>query len=293
MFKGSFVAIITPFKNGEIDVGKLKELIDFLIQNGSAGIVPCGTTGESATLSHEEHKKVIKIVIEHTAGRAKVIAGTGSNNTAEAIELTKFAYDAGADGALLITPYYNKPTPKGLYSHFKEIAKNVALPIILYNVPGRTGVNMLPETVAQLAKIENIVGIKEASGNIQQVQEIIRLCREDFVVLSGEDALTFPMLCLGAKGVISVVANLVPHYVSEMVKEYENGNFIKARELHYFLLPLMNAMFLETNPIPVKTSLAMMGIASDEMRLPLTEMGEENKEKLRKILQEYRIIEEK
>jgi len=290
MFSGSYVALVTPFKNNRVDVDKLKELVEFHIRNGTSGIAPCGTTGESATLSHEEHRVVIKTVVESVNGRIKVIAGTGSNNTIEAIELTRFAKEVRADGCLVITPYYNKPTQNGLYLHFKEIAETVDIPMVMYNVPGRTGVNMLPSTVAKLAKIKNIVGLKEASGNITQVSQIVRDCGEEFDVLSGDDAMTFPILAVGGKGVISVAANIVPEQMGSLVEAFNRGDIKKARKMHLKMFSLFEAMFYETNPIPVKTAMNLMGMISDEIRLPLCKMSDENLAKLKTTLQEYKLI---
>ena len=293
MFEGSFVAIVTPFKNGKVDAKALKDLIEFHIENGTNGIVPCGTTGESATLSHHEHEEVIRIAVETCRGRVPVLAGTGSNATHEAIELTLSAQKLGADGALLITPYYNKPTQQGLYQHFAAVAKETRLPIILYNVPSRTSINMLPETVARLSKIENIVGIKEASGNLVQVSEIIQSCGTDFEVISGEDALTWPILALGGKGVISVTANLVPEKLSKLCKAALKGDMAIARSLHYELLKLNDVMFIETNPIPVKAALVIMGRIDNEFRAPLCPPSDQNLSTLKSVLQEYTLSNKK
>jgi 4-hydroxy-tetrahydrodipicolinate synthase len=290
MFSGSFVAVVTPFRNNKVDVEKLKELVEFHIKKGTSGIVPCGTTGESPTLSHEEHRIVIETVIKAVNGRIKVIAGTGSNNTNEAIELTRFAKKVGADGCLVITPYYNKPTQNGLYLHFKQIAETVDIPVVMYNVPGRTGVNMLPSTAAKLSKIKNIIGLKEASGNITQISQIVRECGEEFDVLSGDDAMTFPILAVGGKGVISVAANIAPAEVAGLVEAFNGGDINKSRKMHLKMLPLFGAMFYETNPIPVKTSMNLMGMISDEIRLPLCKMSEENLKKLKTTLKEYKLI---
>ncbi|MBW1977562.1 MAG: 4-hydroxy-tetrahydrodipicolinate synthase [Deltaproteobacteria bacterium] len=290
MFKGSIVAIVTPFKNGQVDEEKYRELIEFQIENGTSAIVPCGTTGESATLSMEEHSRVIDIAIQAANKRVPVIAGTGGNSTAEAIELTEHAKKSGADATLQVTPYYNKPTQQGLYEHFKAIAKAVALPQVLYNVPGRTGLNMLPETVARLAELPEIVAVKEASGNLGQMADIVQLAGEKITLLSGDDNLTLPVLAIGGKGVISVVANIVPKDTAEMVNAYENGEIERARELFYKLYPLCRAMFFETNPIPVKTSLALMGKIDGEMRLPLCPMAPANLDKLKKALKDYGLI---
>lgn len=284
MFKGSIVAIVTPMKDGKVDEAKLRELVEFQIEKGTDGIVPCGTTGESATLTYEEHCQVIDIVIDQVKGRVPVIAGTGSNSTHETIFLTKHAKEAGADAALVITPYYNKPTQKGLYEHFKAVAEAVDIPIILYNVPGRTAVNMLPETVIELSKIKNIVGVKEASGSLDQAAEIIAGTDDSFALLSGEDSLTYPLLCLGAKGVISVATNIVPELMAELVDSFFTGDINKAKVLHYKLFPLFKAIFFETNPIPVKKALYLMGLIEDEIRLPLVPMTEANTERLRKVL---------
>jgi len=290
MFKGSIVAIVTPFKDGKVDEEAYRELIEFQIENGTSAIVPCGTTGESATLNMEEHARVIDIAIEAVNKRVPVIAGTGGNSTNEAIELTAHAKKAGADATLQVTPYYNKPTQEGLYQHFKAIAEAVPLPQVLYNVPGRTSVNMLPETVARLAELPEVVAIKEASGNLGQMAEIVNLAGDKITLLSGDDNLTLPILALGGKGVVSVVANIVPKDTADMVAAWEQGQVDKAREMFYKLLPLCKAMFFETNPIPVKTSLALMGKIKEEMRLPLCSMSPANLERLKKALSDYGLI---
>lgn len=284
MFKGSIVAIVTPFKNGKFDEKAFKSLIEWHISEGTDGIVPCGTTGESATLDYEEHYRVIEITVKTVKGRIPVIAGTGANSTDETIMITKKAKQLGADAALLVTPYYNKPTQEGLYRHYKKVAEAVNIPQILYNVPGRTAVNMLPSTVERLAEIKNIVGIKEATGDMKQVSEVIRLCGNRMTVLSGDDFTTLPLLALGGKGVISVSANVAPRDVSAMCNAWEQGDIVRARKLHFKLEPLNSAMFIETNPIPAKTSLSMMGKIQEEFKLPLCQMSDDNKEKLRKIL---------
>jgi len=290
MFSGSMVAIVTPFKNDRVDEVSFKILIEFQIANKTSAIVPCGTTGESATLSFEEHQRVIEIAIEATNKRVPVIAGTGSNSTKEAIKLTAHASKAGADAALLISPYYNRPTQEGLYQHFKAVAENVNIPIILYNIPARTGVNMLPETVARLAEIKNIVGIKEASGSLAQMTEIVSLCGEDFDLISGDDNLILPILSIGGKGVISVVANIAPKDVANLIEEFDRGNLREAKRLHYKLAPLVSAMGYETNPIPVKAALHMMGMITDEIRLPLCHMSEGNRKKLEGVMKKYGLI---
>jgi len=290
MFSGSIVAIVTPFKDGQVDEEAYRELIEFQIANGTRAIVPCGTTGESATLNVEEHARVIDIALEAVNKRVPVIAGTGGNSTREAIDLTEHAKKVGADATLQVTPYYNKPTQEGLYQHFKAIAKAVSLPQVLYNVPGRTSVNMLPETVARLAELPEVVAIKEASGNLGQMAEIIRLAGDKITLLSGDDNVTLPVLSLGGKGVISVVANVVPKDSADLVKAWEKGRVEEAKTLFYKLFPLCQAMFFETNPIPVKTSLALMGKIQDEMRLPLCPMSPANLGRLKKALTDYGLI---
>ncbi len=287
IFQGSMVAIITPFKEGKIDEERLRKLIEFQISNGTSAIVPCGTTGESATLSHEEHDRMVKITVDCVSGRVPIIAGTGSNSTYEAITLTKHAQASGANAALLITPYYNKPTQQGLYEHYLAIAESVDFPIVLYNVPSRTAVNMLPETIARLAEIGNICAVKEASCSLSQVSEIINLCGSRITVISGDDALTLPIIAVGGKGVISVAANILPLKMAELVKSCLNGNWDHAREIHQYLFPLFKALFFETNPIPVKTALALMGKIRDELRSPLCPMSMANKEKLVSVLKGY------
>ncbi|MCX5829277.1 MAG: 4-hydroxy-tetrahydrodipicolinate synthase [Deltaproteobacteria bacterium] len=290
MFKGAIVAIVTPFKNGKVDEGKLRELIEFQIANGTDGIVPCGTTGESPTLSHEEHDRVIEITVDAVKKRVPVIAGTGSNSTAEALRLTKHAHEVGADGALIVCPYYNKPSQEGLYQHYKLIAEKVPIPIIVYNIQGRTGVNMLPDTLARLAKISNIVGTKEASGSLKQMHEVIDLCGPDFAVLSGDDFFTYPLLCLGGHGIISVVSNVAPADMAALVDAFAAGDLKKAKDLHFKMVPLIDSMFIETNPVPVKAALSMMGKIDYEVRLPLEKMSEGNYEKLKKVMITYGLI---
>lgn len=288
MFEGSMVAIVTPFKDGEVDYKALEQLIEFQIENKTDVIVPCGTTGESATLSHEEHDKVVEFVIEKVNKRAKVIAGAGSNSTREALRLTRHAQEAGAEGALVITPYYNKPTQQGMIQHFEKLAKETDIPLVLYNVPGRTGIRLAPETVAILSRLEHIVAIKEASGSIDQVNQILNLC--DITVISGDDMLTLPMMVVGGKGVISVAANIVPQEVSQMVHAALEGKWEEARKAHFYLYNLFQAMFIETNPIPAKTSLAMMGKIKEEFRLPMCPLSGQNRSKLEKILRGYNLI---
>lgn len=291
MFGGSIVALVTPFTNGGVDEEKLRELVEFQIKNGTNGILPCGTTGESPTLSTKEHERVIEVCIEAAQKRIPIIAGTGSNSTSEAVDLTKHAAKVGANAALVVTPYYNKPTQRGLYLHFKAIADSVDIPIILYNIAGRTARNIEPETMAKLASdCKNIIGVKEASGSLDQMQTIKLVCPEQFLLLSGDDALTLPILSIGGQGVISVVANIVPADVAKLINSFNEGDFVKAREMHYRLLPLVKAMFLETNPIPVKAAVELLGLCSGELRLPLCAMSDENCKNLRKILKDYGLI---
>jgi 4-hydroxy-tetrahydrodipicolinate synthase len=290
MFQGSIVAIVTPFKKGKVDEKALGDLIEWHIAQGTNGIVPCGTTGESATLDYEEHYRVIEITVKTVNRRIPVIAGTGANATDETIMITKQARKSGANAALLVSPYYNKPTQEGLYRHYKAVAEAVDMPIVLYNVPGRTAVNILPSTVARLAEIDNIVAIKEATGDMKQVSEVIRLCGNRITVVSGDDFTTLPLLALGGKGVISVSANVAPNDVSMMCSLWLKGQHDKARAIHYKLEPLNAAMFIETNPIPVKTALAMMGKIHEEFRLPLCEMSPSNKDKLKKVLVDWKLI---
>lgn len=291
MFKGSIVAIVTPFRNSKVDEKKLRDLIEFQIKNGTSGIVPCGTTGESATLSFEEHDRVIEITIEQAKKRVPVIAGTGSNSTEEAIMLTMHAEKCGADASLQVSPYYNRPTQRGLYEHFKAIANSVKIPIMLYNIASRTGVNIEPETIAKLAQdCKNIVGVKEASGSLDQMSRIKQLCPANFDLLSGDDSLTLPVLGIGGTGIISVVANIAPKDTADLVKEFEKGNIEKAKQLHYKLLPLIKAVFLETNPIPIKTAMGLLGMCEPDLRLPMCSMSSENVEKLKKALKDYGLM---
>ncbi len=290
MFSGCLVAMITPFRDGKIDEPALRRLVEFHLQNGTDGLVPCGTTGESVSMTEEEQLRVIEVVVETVNKRIPVIAGTGTNSTAKTIKMTKKAKEIGADAALVVTPYYNKPTQQGLYLHFEAIARETDLPLVLYNVPGRTSVNMLPETVARLAKIPTIVAVKEASGSMDQVSQIVQSCRSDFAVLSGDDSLTLPMLSLGATGVISVVGNIAPGPMSEMVRAYRAGNVARARELHYQLFDLCRAMFIETNPIPVKTAAGILGLCLPELRLPMCPMGEANRQKLEQVLRSSPVL---
>ncbi len=288
VFEGSMVALVTPFRGGKIDFKTLKRLIDFQIENGTDVIIPCGTTGESATMSHEEHRSVMSFVVDYVARRVPVICGAGSNNTLEALELVKHAKKVKADGVLVVTPYYNKPTQEGLYRHYEFLASKVDIPIILYNVPGRTGVCMAPQTVARLAKFPQFVGIKEASGSLDQVDQIRELC--DLTIISGDDALTLPMIAIGARGVISVSANVVPDKVKNLVEAALRGHFDEGRKIHRELCELHKVLFVETNPIPVKTALGLMKMIEPEVRLPLCEMKPENVQKLKQVLKTLGVV---
>jgi 4-hydroxy-tetrahydrodipicolinate synthase len=290
MFKGSIVAIVTPFKGGKVDEEALRLLIEEQIVSGTEAIVPCGTTGESATLSMEEHARVIDVTVETVKKRVPVIAGAGGNSTREAVELTAHARASGADATLQVTPYYNKPTQEGLYRHFSAIAREVPFPQVLYNVPGRTGVNLLPETVARLADLSEVVAIKEASGSLAQMADIIDLAGEKITLLSGDDSVTLPVLSIGGKGVVSVVANVAPGDNARMIRAWEEGRPDEAREAFFRLLPLSRAMFYETNPIPAKTALALMGKVDPEMRLPLSPMSPANLERLKSDLRAYGLL---
>lgn len=290
MFEGTYTALVTPFRNGEVDYAALSRLLERQVVAGIDGVVPCGSTGESATLSHDEHERVIAFVIEKSQKRLKVIAGTGSNSTRESIRLTQFAQANGADGALLIAPYYNKPTQEGLYAHYAAIADAVALPQLVYNIPGRSAVNIAPETLARLARLENVVGVKEASGSLDQVTRVVEACGPAFTVLSGDDTLTLPILAVGGRGVIAVVSNLLPAALVALVRAALAGDFASARAQHYELLPVMRAMGLETNPIPVKAALAAMGLLDNELRLPLTSLSPASVGPLRAALEGAKLL---
>lgn len=290
MFKGAITAIVTPFKNGQFDETAYRELIELQVKAGIHGIVPCGTTGESPTLSHAEHKRVVETCIDQVKKRVVVIAGSGSNNTAEALELTKHAQQAGADAALMITPYYNKPTQEGLFQHYKTVASQTKIPIVVYNVPGRTSVNLLPETVARLAELPNIVGLKDATGDLKQGCKTLELCGDKITVLSGDDFTTLPLMCVGGMGVISVVSNAAPADMAGMCNAFFAGDLAKARGLHYKMWPLMEAMFFETNPVPAKTALKLMGKITGEVRQPLCLMSATNNDKLRQVMEKYGLI---
>jgi 4-hydroxy-tetrahydrodipicolinate synthase len=285
MFEGIYTALITPFRDGEVDYPTLAKLLERQVEGGVDGVVPCGSTGESATLSHEEHERVIAFTVEKVNKRLKVIAGTGSNSTRETIKLTKFAADHGADGALLIAPYYNKPTQDGLYAHFAAVAEGVDLPQLVYNIPGRCAVNIAPETFGKLAKLENVVGAKEASGSMDQMTHVIELCGPEFNLMSGDDTYTLPVFSIGGRGSIAVISNLLPKPFCELVRAASAGDFAKARSLHYQLLPVMRALFQETNPICIKAALALTGLGSEELRLPMTRITDASRTVLKKTLE--------
>ena len=288
--EGVFTALVTPFRNDAIDEDALRALVERQIAAGVDGLAPCGSTGESATLSHAEHRRVVEIVVAAARGRLPVLAGTGSNSTREAIELTRYAKEAGADGALLISPYYNKPTQEGIVAHYAEIARETAFPLVVYNIPGRTASNMLPSTLARLADIEQVVGVKEASGDLAQVSAVVAVCPDDFSVLSGDDALTLPLLAVGGRGVISTSANVAPAEMVDLVRAFRAGDRERALRTHQRLLPLFDALFCETNPIPVKAALGLLGLVGDEIRLPLTRLTDANRERLQVVLKEIGLV---
>jgi 4-hydroxy-tetrahydrodipicolinate synthase len=292
MLQGSIVALVTPFDDNEmVDEPKLKELINWHIKKGTDGILVCGTTGESATLSHSEHRRIVELAVEVAGGRVPLVAGCGSNSTREALELTEHAKKVGADYALVITPYYNKPTQEGLYRHFKKIADSVDIPIIIYNVPSRTGSNILPETVLKVYRdCRNVVGIKEASGCLDQISKIMSLVDEKFMLFSGSDEITLPILSMGAKGVISVVANILPAQTHELVSAFLTKDVQRARRIQLELYEIIKALFIETNPIPVKTALESMGLVKANLRLPLCSMNESNSNRLKEVLRKYKLI---
>ncbi len=283
---GTLTAIVTPFRDGKVDEKALRRHVDWQIECGVDGLVPCGTTGESPTLSYEEHVRVVAITVEQVAGRVPVVAGSGSNSTEEALMLTRKVKEEGASASLMIAPYYNKPTQEGLYRHFAKVADEVGLPIFVYNIPGRTAVNVLPETMARLAAHPAIIGMKDATGNLQQSAETLRLAPSGFIALSGDDAITLPLMAIGGRGVISTTSNVAPREMADMVRLFLAGDVVRARELHYRLLPLFTTLFVETNPIPVKAALAMMGRIAGEIRLPMTPLSEANRPKLAKALED-------
>jgi 4-hydroxy-tetrahydrodipicolinate synthase len=290
MFSGSMAAIITPFRDGVIDADALERLVEFQVTNGTSAIVPCGSTGEAATLTHQEHAEVVRLAVKFVKGRVPIIAGTGSNSTSEAIALTKAAKESGAAAALLISPYYNKPTQEGIYRHYKAIAEAARFPLIVYNIPGRTGSKIEATTIARLAELDEIVGLKEATGSLDEVQEVIRLCGDRLEIYSGDDSLTLPIMAVGGHGVISVLANVAPKHSADLLAACVKGDAATARRLSYQLLPLVRALFLETNPIPVKAALSMMGYCRDELRLPLLPMSEAPRAKLRTVMQQLGLL---
>jgi 4-hydroxy-tetrahydrodipicolinate synthase len=290
VFEGMHTALVTPFRDAAVDEPALRELVEQQVAAGVDGVVPCGSTGESATLSFPEHCRVVEVVVEAVRGRVRVIAGTGSNNTRECVELTLHAREAGADGALLISPYYNKPTQAGIVAHYAEVARRTRFPLIVYNIPGRTASNILPATMAQLAALEHVVGLKEACGDLGQISRTIAACPPEFTVLSGDDALVLPLMAVGGRGVISTSSNVVPAEMVQLVRAVVDGDLSRARALHQRLLPLFDALFCETNPIPVKAALALMGRISDDIRLPLTPLTPENRERLQAVMKELGIL---
>ncbi len=290
MFEGVYTALVTPFRNGAVDEAALGRLVERQIAAGVDGLVPCGSTGESATLSHAEHCRVVEVVVEAAAGRVPVLAGAGSNSTAEATELTRRAKQAGAAGALLISPYYNKPTQEGIVAHYAAIARQTDFPLVVYNIPGRTASNILPATLARLATLDQVVGVKEACGDLGQISEVIARCPDDFAVLSGDDVLTLPLLAIGGRGVICTSSNVAPTEMVELVRAARSGDWTRARALHYQLLPLFSALFCETNPIPVKAAVAMLGLCGEEIRLPLTPLTETSRQRVRSVLKELKLI---
>jgi 4-hydroxy-tetrahydrodipicolinate synthase len=284
-FQGSFVALVTPFRDGRVDEAKLRELVEFHVAGGTDGLVPCGTTGESPTLTHDEHRRVVEVVVEAARGRLPVVAGTGSYATAAAVELSRHAEHAGASAVLVVNPYYNKPTQEGLYRHFRTVAEAIGIPVIVYNIQSRTAVNVETATLARLVRdCRNVKGVKEASGNLDQMTQVVAACGPDFSVLSGDDSLTLPLMAVGGHGVVSVIANIVPRETAEMAHAALDGDFKRARDLHHKLFPLARAAFLETNPIPVKEAMAMMGMLAPEFRLPMCPMSDRNRETLRGVL---------
>jgi 4-hydroxy-tetrahydrodipicolinate synthase len=290
VFEGLHTALLTPFRGGAVDEPALRELVERQIAAGVDGVVPCGSTGESATLSHAEHRRVVEVVVEAARGRVQVIAGTGSNNTREAIELTRHAREAGADGALLISPYYNKPTQEGIVAHYSAVASETGLPLLAYNIPGRTASNILPGTLARLADGGALVGVKDACGDLDQVSHVVAACGPEFAVLSGDDALTLPILAVGGKGVISTTSNVAPADMAALVRAARDGDLARARQIHLRLLPLFDALFCETNPIPLKAAVAMLGLAADEIRLPLTPLTDANRERVRVVMKELGLL---
>jgi 4-hydroxy-tetrahydrodipicolinate synthase len=290
VFQGVFTALVTPLRAGAVDERALQELVERQIAAGVDGLVPCGSTGEAATLSHAEHRRVIEVVVTAARGRVRIVAGTGSNSTSEALALTLHAKEAGADGALLISPYYNKPTQEGIVAHYHHVAREAGFPLVVYNIPGRTASNILPGTMARLADVPQIVGVKEASGDLGQMAHVIASVPDEFTVLSGDDVLTLPLLAIGGRGVISTASNVAPAEMVELVRAFRSGDLARARALHYRLLPLFDALFAETNPIPVKAALALRGLVGDEIRLPLTPITPPNRERLALVMKELGLL---
>jgi 4-hydroxy-tetrahydrodipicolinate synthase len=290
MFEGVLTALVTPFQDGALDERTLHELVELQIAAGVDGVMPCGSTGEAATLTHAEHRRVIEVVVSAARGRVRVLAGTGSNSTAEAIALTRHAKEAGADGALLISPYYNRPTPEGIVQHYAAIARETSFPLVVYNIPSRTASNILPGTMARLAEIEQVVGVKESCGDLHQVAQLIAATPASFRVLSGDDWAVLPIMALGGAGVISTASNVAPADVVELVRAFRSGDLARARDVYYRLLPLLDALFSETNPIPVKAALAMRGLIREELRLPLVRMSDANRGRLQLALKEFGLL---
>lgn len=290
MFEGVFTALVTPFRDGSVDERALTELVEIQIQAGVDGLVPCGSTGEAATLSHAEHQRVVEVVVAAARGRVQVVAGTGSNSTVEAVQLTRHAKEAGADGALLISPYYNRPTQDGIVAHYTEIARQTSFPLLVYNVPGRTASNVLPGTIARLAEVDQIVGVKESCGDLNQIAHVLAAVPDSFAVLSGDDWATLPMLGLGGKGVISTASNVAPGEVVDLVRAFRAGDLARARAVHFRLLPLFDVLFCESNPIPVKAAVAMRGAIGEELRLPLVPISNGNRERLQAVLKDLGLL---
>jgi 4-hydroxy-tetrahydrodipicolinate synthase len=290
VFDGVFTALVTPFRDGSIDERALTELVELQIAAGVDGVVPCGSTGEAATLSHAEHQRVVEVAVAAARGRVQVLAGTGSNSTVEAIQLTHHAKEAGADGALLISPYYNRPTQDGIVAHYTEVARQTSFPLLVYNIPGRTASNVLPGTLARLAEVDQIVGVKESCGDLNQIAHVIASVPDSFAVLSGDDWATLPMLALGGAGVISTASNVAPGEVVDLVRAFRAGDLERARAVHYRLMPLLDALFCETNPIPLKAALAMRGLIHEELRLPLVPITNGNRERLQAVLKELGLL---
>jgi 4-hydroxy-tetrahydrodipicolinate synthase len=290
VFEGVLTALVTPFRDGALDERALHDLVELQVEAGVDGLVPCGSTGEAATLSHAEHRRVVEVVVAAARGRVAVLAGTGSNNTREAVELTSHAKEAGADGALLISPYYNRPMPEGIFQHFQTVARETCFPLVVYNIPSRTASNIGPDTFARLAEIEQVVGVKESCGDLHQVAQLIAATPDEFAVLSGDDWATLPMMALGGDGVISTTSNVAPSDVVELVRSFRAGDLARSRDTYYRLLPLMDALFCETNPIPVKAALSLRGLILDEIRLPLTPLAAPHRERLQVVLKEFGLL---